>query len=132
MPSSCGGLGLKNKVWGCALPAGSAREGEGIPYSLIQVFNAGAAAWCRLSTGAAASRRGAVFHLFLSLVGTSSAGASLGMGSDGKNSAWGSPEESGACRWELCQGFPLSHGRVNRNPCSVLSYCILTLWKVGG
>lgn len=64
VPSSCGGLGLRNKVWGCALPAGSAREGEGIPCSLIQIFNAGAAAWLRLSTGAAASRRRAVFHLF--------------------------------------------------------------------
>lgn len=30
------------------------------------------------------------------------------------------------------QGFPLGRGRVNRSSFSMLSYCILTLWKGGG
>lgn len=79
-------LGLINKVWGCALPA-RPRESEGIPCSPIQIFNADAPAWHRLSTGAAASRR-RVFHVFL--LGTSGTGALLRMGSGGKNLTWGS------------------------------------------
>lgn len=109
-------LGCFNKVWGCALPSSSAGKGEGIPCSLIWIFNAPAS--LLPGTGSAqeqvpAERSFPYFHAWY-----------LQAWMGGRNYLTKKKKEK--------KRFLLSHGRVNRNPSSVLSYCILTLWEVGG